>query len=123
MKGLTLYWLLVIAAWVATMLLLEEITGDGVAQAWIAAGASVATGIAIGRWWLLGVPVVGMMAVSIYAVIADTGDCATCSDDVSVVGWIGIAVIYIVIADVGLGAGVAMRRMAIAGWARLAPRS
>jgi hypothetical protein len=97
----------VMAAWVGSIFLIEEITGDGNEQALLALGFSALAGLMAGRWWVLLVPV----ALALVVVGLNVFDpCDDCRNEISAVGAIAILTIYIGLADFGLAAGVALRK-------------
>jgi hypothetical protein len=103
----------VIAGWLVGTFSLDAITDDGNLQVSIAFGLLVATGLLIGRWWLLAVPAVGAIGLLIYGGIAPSSDCATCRDEIPFVGWVFILLLYVTLADIGLGAGIGLRRLLV----------
>jgi hypothetical protein len=97
----------VMAAWAASVFLIEEITGDGNDQALLALGFSILAGLLAGRWWVLLVPVALAVVVGIYGAL---DPCEDCRDEITAVGAVAILVIYVGLLDFGLAVGVALRQ-------------
>ena len=103
-------WLLpagVMAAWFASLFLIEPISGDGNVQAALGFGLTLIAGLLAGRWWVLAIPVVAAIALVVVDVLTP---CEDCRDELGLAGAAFLLGLFATAAMLVLALGIGLRK-------------
>jgi hypothetical protein len=99
----------IVGAWAVFVLSLDRFTSDVDVQFALAFGGCVAAGFLIGRLWALGVPLIAVVGAAVYGGLAGcSGDCRY---ETGVMGGLILVLLYIGVAETGVGIGLGLRRL------------
>lgn len=103
-------WLLpagVMAAWFASLFLIDPITDDGNVQAALGFGFTFVAGLMAGRWWVLALP----PAAGITLIVIDAlTPCEDCRDELGLAGAAFLLGLFATAAMLVLAMGIGLRK-------------
>lgn len=103
-------WLLpagVMAAWFASLFLIEPISDDGNVEAALGVGFTFVAGVLAGRWWVLAVPVAAAVTLIVVDVLSP---CEDCRDELGLAGAAFLLGLFATAAMLVLALGIGLRK-------------